>query len=1053
MKPITVTMSAFGSYADKVTLDFAKVQNGLFLITGDTGSGKTTVFDAIVYALYDRTSGGKRDGNMMRSQYAGEDTETYVEYQFSYRDDIYTILRSPEYTRPGKRRMADGSPRFVKELPKVELTMPDGTVFRGKKRETDQKITEIIGLDAEQFTQICMIAQGEFLKLLHAESRERRQIFSKIFQTKGYYKIQEELKQQATKLYIKLEDNIKDIQRETERVECDEDSEAGARWRELRTSKFPVIADITETLQAIINSGKEQEDQLRQKTDALQTRLESLMGEIKEAEAVNHIFYLYEEEYRKKEQLEEKAETFQVLKERVKVAQKAVNVQYLEKQYLEVEQSFCDIIAKRKQLEQELELSRESVGALAQQQKEKEELIKQKEPFLMKQIVSIENTMDQYEVLRKIANHCIKLEARQEEETKKLKEIELEIRALEKRQTFMANRSKELGDYPVLAERYATELEAIDTRAAELAALSAHMTELRKFSDICIELEKSAAQDTSAYWAAADIYEQKYQAFLNEQASILAKDLKEGEACPVCGSCHHPKVKELSEEAPSQEEVEAAKKNRNRAEQNREESNRKLQEAVGIFRLEEGTVKGEYQRIFSRTYPDRQQDMVEAEILKENKDIHTKRMQLQVKCEETDRAIKELQDIGKEINEVNETKDNKQKEMVWQREKLTNIQAELSGAVSEHHSRQEGLLYHTQEEASQQLLSVKKELESGEKSLADVQKRYQEEIQHLRQLEGTCVNMEQQLKELEEMQGKTQNLYKEKLAQEGFTQAEYYAIQALTSEVPDMQLQLNEYEQMVNENLTILKSLESQLAGKEKRDIKELQTDAEAIRRQLGEEKEIQMRQYGKNKKNREIKDSIKRYYEKQRTVREEYELIGNLSRTANGNMSGSVKLDFETYIQRQYFKQIIAAANRRLRLMNSEEFLLQCREVKDLKTQGQAGLDLDIYHMISDTVRDIRTLSGGESFMAALAMALGLADIVTNAAGAVHLDTMFVDEGFGSLDDNAREMAMRVLDDLAGGKRLVGIISHVNELKEQIDVKLLVEKTEKGSRAAWSFR
>ena len=184
--------------------------------------------------------------------------------------------------------------------------------------------------------------------------------------------------------------------------------------------------------------------------------------------------------------------------------------------------------------------------------------------------------------------------------------------------------------------------------------------------------------------------------------------------------------------------------------------------------------------------------------------------------------------------------------------------------------------------------------------------------------------------------------------------------------------------------------------------------------------------------------------------LQRKYELIGNLSRTANGNLSGAVKMDFETYVQRQYFKQIIRAANKRLVRMTSGEFILQCREVKNLGSQGQAGLDLDIYHMASDSVRDVKTLSGGESFMASLSMALGLADIVQNTAGAVHLDTMFVDEGFGSLDDTARGQAIRILNDLADEKRLVGIISHVNELKEQIERRLAVTRTDRGSTAKW---
>ena len=207
---------------------------------------------------------------------------------------------------------------------------------------------------------------------------------------------------------------------------------------------------------------------------------------------------------------------------------------------------------------------------------------------------------------------------------------------------------------------------------------------------------------------------------------------------------------------------------------------------------------------------------------------------------------------------------------------------------------------------------------------------------------------------------------------------------------------------------------------------------------------------HGKNITHQSACDSLKKYFAAEEELREKYEVVGNLSRTANGSLTGSVKLDFETYVQRKYFRQIIQAANRRLAKMTSGGFILQCRELKDLSSQGQAGLDLDVYALVTDAVRDVKSLSGGESFMAALSMALGLADIIQNTAGAVSLETMFVDEGFGSLDDQSRERAIRILKELAGEKGLVGIISHVNELKEQIDWKLTVTKSGHGSHARW---
>ena len=276
MRPVKLTMSAFGSYSGVETIDFTKVQGGLFLITGDTGAGKTTIFDAVTYALYDRTSGGRRDGSMMRSQYADDETETFVEYTFVYRGDQYTIRRNPEYMRAGKRKNADGKIRLVKETSKVSLLMPDGREFRGKKREIDQKIEQIIGLDAGQFTQIAMIAQGDFLRLLHAESKERKKIFSKIFQTQIYRDVQEELKEQGKTLYISLKENETDIRREMERIDAGQ-SDGQKMWEELLSQEMPPAESVLGALGQILKEENEGYEKLEAEETMLQKESEQLL--------------------------------------------------------------------------------------------------------------------------------------------------------------------------------------------------------------------------------------------------------------------------------------------------------------------------------------------------------------------------------------------------------------------------------------------------------------------------------------------------------------------------------------------------------------------------------------------------------------------------------------------------------------------------------------------------------------------------------------------------------------------------------------------------------
>ena len=264
--------------------------------------------------------------------------------------------------------------------------------------------------------------------------------------------------------------------------------------------------------------------------------------------------------------------------------------------------------------------------------------------------------------------------------------------------------------------------------------------------------------------------------------------------------------------------------------------------------------------------------------------------------------------------------------------------------------------------------------------------------------------------------------------------------------------EVKEHDRQLLEKKAKIETLKEQTAGEKREDPQQEMEKRKEVEHLLKEKQDHQMQLHSRWTGNQNAYKNLKQYFSSQEALRKEYEVLSNLSKTANGNLSGSVKLDFETYVQRTYFRQIIQAANRRLARMTSNEFILQCREIQDLSSQGQAGLDLDVYDLVTDSVRDVKSLSGGESFMAALSMALGLADIIQNTAGAVSLETMFVDEGFGSLDDASRDRAIQILKELAGEKGLVGIISHVNELKEQIDWKLNITKTEHGSQAKWEI-
>lgn len=808
MKPIKLTMSAFGSYARETMIDFTDVQRGIFLITGDTGAGKTTIFDAVVFALYDKTSGQKRDGGMMRSQYASPDVQTYVEFTFSCRGEIYTVRRNPEYQRPKKRKSAkkdaDEKESLTTEKAAVSLTMPDGSDCPGNKSAVNKKIVEIIGLDVQQFTQIVMIAQGDFLRLLHAGSQERKQIFSKIFDTSIYRNIQEDLKIRVKERKGQLEDYRSALIREMEHAQCPEGYEETDDWNELlRTTAIPDVDKVLEHLTKMCIIGEIKKKDLEARLNDKQRKLEQIQISVEAGKTVNELFARLKRVEEQKKVLDDQKEKLELLKMKKDAAQRAKTVRLMERQVEDAQNSLKQLEAWQKTLVTGLLNDKKSIP-------------------------------------------------------EKLKMLEEECEKIQK----------------------------------DCAGCAAQ-----------VEEEKNN-------------YEDRYRRFLHAQAGLMAESLQEGEVCPVCGSIHHPQKAELPGDAPKEQEVEARK-------------------------------------------------------------------------QAAEKKASELEQMQKKLQDAKHVKEEKHREL------LIEI------------SKKEG-----------QLESLRSQIEESKKKIQE-----------------------------------QKHLFEKELAKAGFDNAaSYQAARMEEADLTALSEQLEKYREArirVDENLRICKE---QTEGKRPMDLASLEETMTGLK----EEKKAVEKQYHAvvvvNTKNQETKEKIGTLQAKGEKLRKEYETILTLAKTASGNLSQSIKLDFETYIQRQFFTQVIYSANQRFVRMTSGQLMLRCRELKNLSTQGQAGLDLDVYSPLTNSVRDVKTLSGGESFMAALSMALGMAEVISNSAGAVRMETMFIDEGFGSLDDDSREQAINVLNDLVGSKRLVGIISHVAELKEQIDRKLVVERTEKGSSVHWEL-
>lgn len=753
MKPQYLTISAFGSYAGRTEIDFTTQQQGVFLITGDTGAGKTTIFDAIMYALYGQTSGGERSGNMMRSQYAPAAVETFVELTFQYREQIYFIRRNPEYFI--EKTLKNGNRKLQKVVAGVELTMPDGKLFPEKKTATDAKIEEILGLSAEQFTQIVMIAQGDFLKLLYTKSDERRKIFSKLFQTDKYWRIQEQLKYRSMQMDSLIEENKRAFVQEKMRITIPE--EISEQLEEGETLKLEDLID------RIAEHGKEAEGMLREAQEE-EKRLSIALSGIEE---VNRQFEQFEKMQRLKEELSNCKEEEMLRIQRIADAKQAEKIRIFEEKF------------------------RESAKSEEQSQKH---------------IAGLESAIE---------------------------------KLIEKRR-----------------------------RAGTL-------------------LEKQQ-----------DAY---YEMLIAQQAGVLAMGLKENEPCPVCGSKEHPAL------------------------------------AAGDIR----------------------------------------------------------------------------QKMIGLEEELNSAKAKLA-------------------KCTENLEQVQKELQMHRGQLKQEQEIYK-------------------LYQRNYLQSK--EAYERQLEESAFASEEDYK-QAYLPERSRAKLEREsrEYQEKCALTAGQLVTWEKALQGKKKQDTAELKLRLRETETTVKKLERRRMQLHSAYRINKTVLENSRGYMEASVVLTEKDQIVKSLYRTAGGKLSGSAKIDFETYIQRQYFRQIIHEANKRLLTMSGQQFMLKLKEESSAGKRSNEGLDLSVYSLVTDSERDVKTLSGGEAFMAALSMALGLSDIVGKNAGGIQMDMLLIDEGFGSLDANSRNQAIEVLGQLAGGKRMVGIISHVTELKEQIDHKLVVTRSDKGSKVSWEM-
>ena len=1056
MKPEKLVISAFGPYADRTEIDFTKLGGqGIYLITGDTGAGKTTIFDAITFALYGEASGQVRDSAMFRSKYAAEEIETYVEFLFSWRGKSYQVIRNPEYLARKKR----GTGYTVRKSD-ATLVYPDERQPVTKAKEVTRAVTELLGLDYRQFTQIAMIAQGDFQKLLLAGTAQRGEIFRQLFHTELYQSLQLKLKD-AVKMQWKQYDELRrSISQYLNGIRYGQEAEElTEKLEEMKKSGFDgrvvegleLLLELTEREKEFLMQLEQKEKVLEESISESEKRLQkcmqkqelesSLRLQEEQREPLLQAAGKAEEERKKNPELQRKAEELEgeirKIRERMErilrietLGQKAEKLgEELEK----VQKKSQEHTAQKEQLQRELD----RFGAL--------EAVREK---YCGQLANLQEQADRLESAKDAYGTRMKKEAALTEKMRQLQEELDNRKVMLKKMGEEIEKSGDAGEIRLSLYQKKNNLTVQLNQAERLIEAKEEQSSLQKKLEFTTGRYLKAREN---YLPVKEAYEREFRLFLDTQAGILAEGLKEGMACPVCGSVHHPVLAEKCSEEISKESVDQKKAAADEAEKN-----------VRNYSAMAGSLKEQLERLKKKAEQmekDAGYHLEDAEWVKERlqKEIRTCGEELK-KAEETlvqrEKLVKAEEQKKAEQLQVEQLLHEQEKKMAEaqaQKSSAREILCQILGKMEKDEKRKSDSLKDS--EVQELTVSAMKRLKSCTGEISEKKSAVEQEIQRreelkkeegrLRAIVAEKKSVEERIKEEQEKNGaesEREEILKEQILQKQEEQKKLKALQ---------QKNQQEYEQILQkkaENEATIQTIRVQLEQledvNEEEILKEKSRMTEEKSQMAEEKKELYVRYSG----NREIYDKVNVQRDLLEEVEKKYVWMKSLADTAGGNLNGKQKVELETYIQMAYFDRILRRANLRFMTMSSGQYELKRQKAPEDK-KGKSGLELNVIDHYNGSERSVKTLSGGESFQASLSLALGLSDEIQANAGGICLEAMFVDEGFGSLDEEALEQAIKALGNLTQGNRSVGIISHVAELKERIENKIIVTKERGGEK------
>ncbi|WP_010529983.1 AAA family ATPase [Lentibacillus jeotgali] len=1021
MRPLKLTMTAFGPYKLTETIDFTELNgNNLFVISGNTGAGKTTIFDGICFALYGSASGTDRENNrMLRSDFASDDTQTVIELEFEIHGRHYRILRQPGHVKEGNKTKTGERYEFYEKVDGREVPCVD----RQKVSDIDKKVESLIGLSQDQFKQIVMLPQGEFRKLLTSETENKELILRRLFKTESYNQINQLLRDRKNRIDqdFKQAQQSRDHFIESIRTALPEreDSELFS----VLNSDYYNVNQVVAGLEAEVTYFTEKISADEQAYQNAYQKHDQKQTELHQAKALNDQFADLDKKQSELNKLEEQVPAYKEREKQLEDAERASHIEVYEKQVTDWqndEKAKIEALQHAETADQQAKQRLEQAQSIYQQEDNKRD---ERE----KTARELERLNDYLPIVKQLDEKKKELAKLAEKGKQAAKDLENAKTKLQKKTEAVEENDKKVLELDHAVSQLPDKQQELMDASEQYKVAEGYVDLQTKQSAVKQDLE----QKEKAFVTAKKAYDAKEEAWLNNQAVVLAGHLHDGGACPVCGSTDHPNKAAEHGQTVSREQLNSLKKD--------------LEEKEKLYWKADSAYKSN-----ASLLAEKEQELAKHEVAADKAaNIRDQLFEKGTKLKQEVGLLKKQREELKQLKANQEQAKEELKQQESKKEKLDKTHQELQSDYRSAHAIYKEQLRNIPEEV-QTLAALEKRITETdqyktklERSWENAQRQFQQAKEAAAKTAANFLNATNQLSETKEKRAKAEESFKEALKKAGFESDESYQ----QAKMPDNERQ--EWKEAIrhfNDNLTAKKQqvqdLAESLKGKKRADLSALEEELQTLK--TAYEKAYQTYNQSTDYRNQAvtIKDNIIDTHHEAAELEKKLATITDLHDVLRGQ--NSHKISFERYLQIEYLERIIDAANGRLKRLSNGQFSLMRSERQESHGR-QSGLALDVYDAYTGQTRDVKTLSGGEKFNASLCLALGMSDVIQSFQGNITIDTMFIDEGFGTLDEESLNKAIDTLVDLQKSGRMIGVISHVQELKTIFPARLDVEKTKEG--------